>query len=108
MRVTKPLDMPLLTTEMDAAGVPNRGLGTANTETPGEVELYTFDAEGMWDELPPEAGPVVDAHDASRPTRTAAFETSEDQERLRIVNERAREDPAFAALADLTLGTGRS
>ena len=34
------------------------------------------------------------------------FSSAEDLERLRLVHERAREDPAFAALAELSLGKG--
>jgi hypothetical protein len=35
--------------------------------------------------------------------QTQAFAAAEDAERLRIVNERARTDPAYAALAELAL-----
>lgn len=56
------------------------------------------------EELPPEAVPIVEAHDGTTTARAAAFESAEDAERLRLVNERARDDAAFAALADLTLG----
>lgn len=34
----------------------------------------------------------------------ATFETSQDAERLALVGERAQTDPAFAALAELSLG----
>lgn len=37
------------------------------------------------------------------PGRVQQFAAAEDAERLRLVNERARDDPAFAALAELTL-----
>lgn len=62
MLVTKPLNLPLLTTELAAAGIVVPGLGTQYTETPGAVELHTYDSRGDVAELPPSAGPVVDAH----------------------------------------------
>lgn len=109
MQVTKPLDLTLLVREMATAGVVVNGLGLTvvapSPETPGD--LHTFDAGGHPVDVPPEAGPVVDAHDASRPKRTDAFEQAEDAERLRLVNERARVDRAYAALADLALGKDR-
>jgi hypothetical protein len=102
MHVSKRLDLALLGRELDAAGVPHRGLGLTGSATDGEV--YTFDGDpGTPTELPPEAAPVVAAHDASKKDRTASFERAEDAERLRIINERARADPAYAALADLAL-----
>jgi hypothetical protein len=109
MIVAKPLDLTLLRTELAAAGVVVNGLGAAPTGSavPDEVDLYTFDGNGVPTDLPPEAGPVVDAHDATKPGRVAAFEAAEDAERLRLVNERARTDPAYAALADLALGKDR-
>lgn len=41
------------------------------------------------------------------PQQRAAFAAGEDAERLRLVAERSRDDPAFAALADLALGVER-
>ena len=38
-----------------------------------------------------------------RQRMTHTFEAQEDQERLRVINERARQDPAYAALADIVL-----
>lgn len=107
MRVTKPIDLALLTRELAAAGVVLDGLGLAPIAdgAPDEAELYGYDAEtGEPAELPTEAEPVVEAHDATKPARTTTFEQAEDAERLAIVRARAAEDPAFAALADLTLG----
>lgn len=104
MRVDKPLDLVLLQGELDAAGVAHRGLSTLGTDSgPDEVDLFTYDEEGRPTELPPEAGPVVDAHDATAKARTAAFEAAEDAERLRVINERSRTDPAYAALAEIVL-----
>jgi len=103
VKVTKPIDLDLLERELIAAGVPVNGLGHTGTDTDGEVYTYTTDVPGDATELPPEAQPVVDAHDPTKPQRAAAFEQAEDAERLALVNERARQDAAFAALADLTL-----
>lgn len=102
MLVTKRLDLSLLLAELAAASVVVNGLGAFPDEQ-GRTNLHTYDQEGAVAEMPPEAVPVVDAHDASKPERTAAFEQAEDAERLRIVAERARTDPAFAALAELAL-----
>jgi hypothetical protein len=62
--VTKPLDLELLAQEMTAASVPHRGLAHKETGSavPNEVDLFTYDEDGMATDLPPEAGPVVDAH----------------------------------------------
>lgn len=69
MLVTKPLDLPLLGRELTAAGVPYNGLGTsgATEAAPNDQDLHTFAADGMPTELPPAAGPVVDAHVAPPP-----------------------------------------
>lgn len=107
MYVTKPIDIPLLTQELAAAGidVPN-GISSSGwpPETPYHQEIYTTDGQGHPQELPPGSEAVVEAHDASRPKRLDAFESQEDAERLLRVRERAETDPAFAALAELTLG----
>lgn len=64
MIVTKRLDLPLLSQQLTATGVPHTALGTSVPEpspaTPGD--LFTYDATGAPVELPPEAGPVVEAH----------------------------------------------
>lgn len=44
-------------------------------------------------------------HAQQQQTATATFAVAEDAERLQLVRDRAAEDPAFAALADLVLGT---
>lgn len=106
MIVTKPVDLSLLATELTAAGVQTNGLGSFQP-APGETNVHTFDDTGMIIDLPPEAVPVVDAHDGTTRARAATFEQQEDAERLRIINERAQTDPAYAALADLTLGKDR-
>lgn len=64
MHVTKRLDLMLLERELVAASVPTTGLGHTGTDTDGEVFTYAPDPGGMLlpAELPPEAGPVVDAH----------------------------------------------
>lgn len=105
MDVTKPIDIALLSTELARAGQPaEHGLFYAPTGTNGEGILLAFDDAGQTAELPPEAAPVVDAHDASKPKRAQAFEGQEDAERRALVAERSQADPAFAALAELTLG----
>lgn len=64
MKVTKPLDLPLLQREFAAAGVQPRGLVTIETLSgvPNERDLWTYDEVGGLIDLPPEAIPVVDAH----------------------------------------------
>lgn len=103
MQITKPVDLPLLQKELAAASVPVNGLGLSG-DPPAPQELYTYDQEGLPVDLPPEAAPVVDAHVAPDPKAAAAFAAAEDTERLRLVNERSRTDPAFAALAELAIG----
>lgn len=106
MRTTKPIDLALLGRELAAAGIVVNGLSHAGTDTDGDVFTYTAPTAeqiGQPTDLPPEAAPVVEAHDASTPKRTAAFEASEDAERLALIAERAQTDPAFAALAELAL-----
>lgn len=97
----KRIDLTQLQEELALASVPVRGLGLF------EDDVFTYDDDGSMLDLPPEARPVVDAHDATKKDRAAVFETAEDAERLRLVNERARTDPAYAALADLALGKDR-
>jgi hypothetical protein len=103
VRVTKPIDLNLLGRELAAAGVVVNGLhiraDPAGDELLGTDPAPPFDAT----ELPLAAVPVVDAHDASGPQRTKAFEAAEDEERLRLVADRSSDDPAFAALAELAL-----
>ena len=105
MHVTKQIDVALLATELAAAGVAVAGVGYYPTDNPGGGEVHTYD-DGEIADLPPEAGPVVAAHDASKTARSQVFEGQEDAERLGVVAERAQTDPAFAALADLALGKG--
>lgn len=104
MHVSKRIDLTLLGRELASAGVPVNGLGHAGTDQDGDVFTYTADVPGRIVDLPPEAQPVVDAHDASKPQRAKAFEGQEDAERLALVAERSQLDPAFAALAELTIG----
>ena len=97
------VDLDLLAKELTAAGVPFNGLGSPDMTV---ETVHTWDDDPVLTSmipLPPEAAPVLAAHDATKPQRTAAFEDAEDAERLRIVNERAKTDPAYAALAELTL-----
>lgn len=99
------VDLPTLEREAAAAGVavPN-GLGTTGLDADGRPdELVTWDDDGQTVDVPPEMAPVVAAHDPTKHARSATFEQAEDAERLRIVNERARTDPAYAALAELAL-----
>lgn len=103
MHITKPIDLGLLAKELTTAGVPFNELGYSGTAT--DAELFTYDSDGVPTELPPEAQPIVDAHDATAPQRTKTFEASEDAERLALVAERSLDDPAFAALAELALRT---
>lgn len=109
MRVTKPVNLVLLERELAAASVAVAGLGSSGfpADDPEAQDLFTYDERGLPTDLPPEAAPVVAAHDAATPQRSAAFEAAEDAERLRLVAGRARTDPAFAALADLALGKER-
>lgn len=100
MHVTKPIDLTLLERELTLSGIVVNGLGHSGTDTDGDV--YTYQGAASVD-LPPDAAPVVAAHDAGKPAKTKTFEAAEDAERVRIVNERARDDPAFAALAELVL-----
>lgn len=105
--VSKPIDMRLLDAELVAAGVPMTSPPISKGIEPGtasDQDIYMIDANGDYVDLPPEALPVLEAHDASKPARAATFEQAEDAERLRVIAERAKEDPAFRALADLTLG----
>lgn len=100
----KRVDLPLLTQEATTAGVVVGDLGTVSLDQNGlPDELITWDADGQTVDVPPTMQPVVDAHDASKTERSVAFETAEDAERLRMINERARVDPAYAALAALVL-----
>jgi hypothetical protein len=91
------VDPGLLHMELIAAGIPVVGLGI------NDHYLTMHDADGQTIPPTPEAEVVIDKHDASKPKRTVAFETAEDVERLALINERAQTDPAFAALAELTL-----
>lgn len=70
----------------DQSGIPNH---PSNRDW---AEYQAWLAEGNAP-LPAETGPA----------RSAAFEAAEDAERLALVAARASEDPAYAALADLTL-----
>jgi len=97
------VDLTLLGQELTAAGVPFNGLGADGGTLEGVHTWDDGDPISQIVPLPPEAAPVLAAHDASKPKRAAAFESAEDAERLRIVNERARTDPAYAALAELAL-----
>lgn len=102
MHVTKPIDINLLGQELTSAGVPHNGVHKIGTDE--AADLFTTDEAGVFVDLPPEAEPVVAKHDGTKKQRTAEFESQEDVERLRLINERAQTDPAFAALVDLTLG----
>lgn len=97
----KRIDLAQLQEELALSSIAVSGLGLF------EDDVFTFDDDGSMLDLPPEAQPVVDAHDATKKDRAAAFETAEDAERLRLVADRARTDPAYAALADLALGKER-
>jgi hypothetical protein len=85
----------------------------AGSADPG-IEVVELTPEQEVAVLAPEPGQRVLEDDGTitilppdtRPQQQAVFEQAEDAERLRLVNERAREDPAFAALADLALRGG--
>jgi hypothetical protein len=64
VQISKPVNLLLLEKELAAASVSVGRLGTSGelTETPGVQDLFTYDENGMPVDLPPEAGPVVDAH----------------------------------------------
>jgi hypothetical protein len=95
------VDLQLLTAELEAGGVPVPNGLTTPDGTLESVMMYDPQMEPA--PLPPEAAPILAAHDASKGQRAVAFEAAEDAERLRVINERARTDPAFAALAELVL-----
>jgi hypothetical protein len=95
------IDPDLLRQELATAGIDVPGVGYSPTPEQGGGEVYTYDASGSPIDLPPEAEPVVDAHDPT--PRAQAIEQQADLERLALVNERAQTDPAFAALAELAL-----
>jgi hypothetical protein len=62
--VTKPLDLGLLGTELEAASIIVRGLGTSGApphET-GEKTLHSYDEDGAAVDLPAGAEAVVEAH----------------------------------------------
>lgn len=61
MIVTKRLDLPLLADELAAALVIVNGLGTFTDEAGTNLHTYA-PADGAVIDVPPEAGPVVDAH----------------------------------------------
>lgn len=91
-----------LAQELEAAGIPAEGLALID----GDLVIQHFPDPDQ--RLPPEAAPVVTAHlekhDPVKKQAMTTFETQEDAERIAIIRERASTDPAFAALADLTLG----
>lgn len=91
------IDLEQLQAELAAAGL------DPNVCLVGD-EVFAVDAGGSLSPPSPEQQAVIDAHDGTVKQRTAAFEAQEDAERLARVTERAAEDPAFAALAELTLG----
>lgn len=102
MIVTAAVDLVLLEAELARAGVVVAGLGSFDDEQ-DRTNVHTYDDAGGIVDLPAEAAPVIEKHNGAMRTQTAAFEASEDAERLRLVVERSRADPAFAALAELTL-----
>lgn len=69
MKVTKPLDLPLLAEELARAGVVVKGLGTFPVS--GGTELHTYGEAGVIVEMPASAAPVVEAHTA--PPRVIEF-----------------------------------
>lgn len=81
------------------------------TPAPTEIQVVTLTPEQEAAFFAPERGQRVLEPDGGiaiippdpTPGQVAAFETAEDAERLALVTERAQTDPAFAALADLTL-----
>src|SRR5262245_4497703 len=93
-------NLPKLTTELERAGISVPGLLTEGD--PPAVEVRTVNDQGQVVDLPPEAQAVLDAHDPTPLDKIA--ETTEDIERLAIINERAQTDPAYAALVEMTLG----
>jgi hypothetical protein len=103
MKVMKAVDPTLLEQELTAAEVFYRNISAWQTDVPGETDVVDHDEQGFPIEPVPEAEPVILAHDASKPKRTALFEEQEDAERLALINDRAQIDPAFAALSEITL-----
>jgi len=66
--------------------------------TTGEVSTVPLTPEEI------AAGEAAQAAQRSQ-QQSATFAVADDAERLAIIRERAETDPAFAALADLTLGS---
>lgn len=62
MHVTKPIDLALLATELQAAAVVVNGVGTTGTLETNDYDINTWDVGGVALDLPPAAAPVVDAH----------------------------------------------
>src|SRR5262245_45881489 len=91
-------NLPTLTTELSRAvsSVPGR----LTEGDPPAVQDRTVNDQGQVVDLPPEAEAVLDAHDPAPLDKIA--ETTEDIERLAIINERAQTDPAYAALVEMT------
>jgi len=69
MQIHKRVDLVLLERELIAASVPVNGLGAQALDSadPLSQEVFTYDASGLVEDLPPEAVPVVDAHVAPPP-----------------------------------------
>jgi hypothetical protein len=103
MQMTITPNLTQLSRELTTAGLDVAPL--TSWGVPPEVQVFQVNQEtGEQEDLPDEAQPVLDAHNPNKPSQTAQFEQAEDVERLALVRERAAEDPAFAALTDLTLG----
>ena len=101
MRIDQPVNQITLLTQIQAAGLALIGLRLSGDAT----ELTTSDDDGNPRDFTPEEEPVVrDVLSRHSPAKTADFEAAEDAERLAVVSARAAEDPAFAALVELTLG----
>lgn len=106
MQIDTDVNIETLLPQLQAAGLAITALRYLTNEdgTPGG-ELRTDDDAGHMRDFTPEEQPVVlQVVAAHSPARTQDFEAAEDTDRLRLVRERAAEDPAFAALVELTLG----
>lgn len=77
MHVTKRLDLPLLGTQLIAAGIAHSGLCLSGPT--GNATLIAVDSGGASVELPPAAQPVVDAHVAPDPPAPLDFGSDDSQ-----------------------------
>ena len=69
MRANKDVNIEQLQAELVAAGVPVKGIGSTNRGD-GTFDVYTYTDSGGIINLPKEALPVLEAHEAAPPPPT--------------------------------------